>query len=225
MSLTEVFQAWGIANIYFSVYQFVIIGIMYFFIIKNKSLSRDRTTSFFKCSSAFLTSLHIAGMMPSAFGPLYIFNFLAYITAFVSFVFLMISGTTYKFKLILNIGTFVLVYFFNIMAIYLNQDKPNNNDYISLQTPSYMFIPAISCALQNSFFFYNYILYKYEHYNLLEIVSEFPDEDCPICLEHLNVQEVAKLKCNHYYHKSCILLHFQHHKNCPICRTEIIIPV
>ena len=156
---------------------------------------------------------------------LYILNFIAYITAFVSFVFLMIRDTTYKFKLIFNIGTFVLVYFFNIMAIYLNQDIEKNNGFITLKYPSYMFIPAISCALQNSFFFYNYILYKYEHYNLLEIISVFPDQDCPICLDHLRQKEVAKLKCNHYYHKSCILLHFQHHKNCPICRTEIINPV
>ena len=225
MSLTEVFQAWGIANVYFSVYQFIVIGIMYFFIIKNKALYRDRTITFFKCSSAFLTSLHVAGMIPSAFGALYILNFIAYITAFVSFVFLMIRDTTYKFKLIFNIGTFVLVYFFNIMAIYLNQDIEKNNGFITLKYPSYMFIPAISCALQNSFFFYNYILYKYEHYNLLEIISVFPDQDCPICLDHLRQKEVAKLKCNHYYHKSCILLHFQHHKNCPICRTEIINPV
>ena len=58
-----------------------------------------------------------------------------------------------------------------------------NNGFITLKYPSYMFIPAISCALQNSFFFYNYILYKYEHYNLLEIISVFPDQS----VEYLHV--------------------------------------
>ncbi len=108
------------------------------------------------------------------------------------------------------------------MAIYLN----NNNDtggVLQLSSPSMMVIPAIGCSLQIAYFIYNYILYKYEHYNILTIETNIPEEECSICLENLRTSKSCKLKCNHYYHYNCVMEHFKNNNKCPICRTEFIL--
>ena len=56
--------------------------------------------------------------------------------------------------------------------------------------------------------------------NLYLELNEIIDDDCSICLEPLNVN-VVKTKCNHYFHKTCILQSLVIKQNCPLCRTEI----
>ena len=59
---------------------------------------------------------------------------------------------------------------------------------------------------------------KYETFD-----SKYNDEECIICLEKYNKSDnIIELKCNHYYHSSCILDWFKSddHLTCPLCRYE-----
>lgn len=47
------------------------------------------------------------------------------------------------------------------------------------------------------------------------------NEDCPICLDPLN-KDVIKTKCNHHFHKACIVQSLVIKKNCPMCRQNIV---
>lgn len=51
------------------------------------------------------------------------------------------------------------------------------------------------------------------------------DSDCPncsICIDEFEKgDKVISLKCNHIYHKDCILKWFEKSKFCPICRSEL----
>jgi len=226
MDLKEAFSSWAIALSLFTVYQYIVISILYYFCIKNHS-GKKAAIIYFKFSTAFLTAFYISAMMVSSFGPIYIFNFFAYITAFLSLVFLTaIRDISYKFQFVFNIATFIFTYFFNLMAIYLNQnnDNNNNNNYINLKSSASMIVPAISCALQLSFFPYCYLIHKYTNtYESVSVEENYPQEECSICLDNLSQKVVGKLKCNHYFHKECIEEHFKYNNRCPICRAENII--
>lgn len=43
--------------------------------------------------------------------------------------------------------------------------------------------------------------------------------ECSICLNKINTPaQDWCLPCNHYFHKSCIILWFKNKRNCPLCR-------
>nr|QXT57803.1 E3 ubiquitin-protein ligase-like protein [Rhinella marina erythrocytic-like virus] len=60
---------------------------------------------------------------------------------------------------------------------------------------------------------------KNEQY--LNVFEDRSDESCPVCLEKLN-KDVRETKCNHLFHRSCILTWLKHGNNCPLCKTKII---
>jgi SUMO ligase MMS21 Smc5/6 complex component len=47
--------------------------------------------------------------------------------------------------------------------------------------------------------------------------------DCSICISALiKDDEIIKTKCNHTFHKDCIIKYLKEYNNkCPICRTEV----
>jgi hypothetical protein len=51
-------------------------------------------------------------------------------------------------------------------------------------------------------------------------IIDINDKECVICFTKLytSEKETIKLKCNHPYHKACILNWFQINQTCPICR-------
>ena len=55
-------------------------------------------------------------------------------------------------------------------------------------------------------------------------VKEASDNECPICLDTLKVNEFQRtLKCTHCFHKKCIDRWFKKDNDCcPMCRTVII---
>jgi hypothetical protein len=59
--------------------------------------------------------------------------------------------------------------------------------------------------------------------NSHETLSESPDNiNCVICLEEfINNENVFISKCNHIYHKKCIIKWFLHNNSCPICREKL----
>ena len=42
--------------------------------------------------------------------------------------------------------------------------------------------------------------------------------ECPICLEELNINEIQKLECGHIFHKLCINEWGKKKPICPLCR-------
>lgn len=65
--------------------------------------------------------------------------------------------------------------------------------------------------------FIDSLLYQHNLYEINNIVNE----DCSICLEPLNTN-VIKTKCNHHFHRGCIVQSLTIKTNCPLCRTEIV---
>ena len=69
----------------------------------------------------------------------------------------------------------------------------------------------------------------------IELIDNDADEisenrECVICLDKLkeekeeseNERQIAKLKCNHYFHKKCISNWFDEKPDCPICRGTVV---
>ena len=49
------------------------------------------------------------------------------------------------------------------------------------------------------------------------------DIKCSICLDDLcegNDKQVVKTKCNHYFHRKCIVTWLREHRNCPLCQND-----
>ena len=113
------------------------------------------------------------------------------------------------------------MYTFNILVVLLNQDQNAKDLVINFQEVRYLIIPAIGCSLQTSVLFCNFILYKYNNYNIWEKTKNYPNDDCSICLEHLSTKIVVKLKCSHHYHQDCISESLKISNKCPICRTDL----
>ena len=48
------------------------------------------------------------------------------------------------------------------------------------------------------------------------------NNDCVICLENINKDNLIKLNCKHMFHKDCILtLIKKRNRKCPLCRHRI----
>ena len=49
-------------------------------------------------------------------------------------------------------------------------------------------------------------------------ITSFDEEECLICLEHFQVDEVVTIiNCNHKYHTHCLYTWFEKKQTCPIC--------
>lgn len=49
------------------------------------------------------------------------------------------------------------------------------------------------------------------------------NDDCSICLEHLSLNKVRRLRCGHQFHKGCIDTWVgEGHNECPNCKSGII---
>jgi hypothetical protein len=62
-------------------------------------------------------------------------------------------------------------------------------------------------------------------YKFKKNFQNYINNECLICLDKYELnEEICHLKCNcgTIFHKSCLLLWFKKHNNCPICRLKII---
>jgi hypothetical protein len=64
---------------------------------------------------------------------------------------------------------------------------------------------------------------------VLDIVTDVPDEECPICLDSLCVEveqkalnTVARLPCGHAFHRHCITRWLVRCSSCPVCRMDAV---
>jgi hypothetical protein len=62
---------------------------------------------------------------------------------------------------------------------------------------------------------------------VLDIVTDVPNEECPICLDLLCVKveqeaynTVARLPCRHTFHRHCIARWLVRCSSCPVCRMD-----
>jgi hypothetical protein len=85
---------------------------------------------------------------------------------------------------------------------------------------TYTAYPIVSFAYL--FYFYT-VIYNKDDVLMTEVknISDFLDEDCSICLEAFSMYRVVELKCNHKFHKHCILKSLETKQECPLCRQEI----
>ena len=59
--------------------------------------------------------------------------------------------------------------------------------------------------------------------NAIKYMNEYSSdcsEECPICYNIMN--SYVKTKCNHKFHKECLIKSFKICQNCPYCRGDII---
>jgi len=47
-------------------------------------------------------------------------------------------------------------------------------------------------------------------------------DECPICMEDLNLVDTFTTRCGHMFHGTCMLIHTQTKKICPMCRGTLI---
>lgn len=105
---------------------------------------------------------------------------------------------------------------FSVIYIYFYKDLLNSEiNYIL-----YMYCVQCSTSLYFQFILLIYTkIYQKEHN--YKVTSEFPNEECSICLENFK-EPVIKTNCSHFFHKQCIEKAFEVNKNCPLCRMNLV---
>ena len=85
---------------------------------------------------------------------------------------------------------------------------------------------------------HNLLENNYEHIKII-LKEDFVNDVCSICLDDLydegededegnddleesKNRDIIKLRCNHMYHKECIIPWINIHKNCPLCKRIIM---
>lgn len=61
---------------------------------------------------------------------------------------------------------------------------------------------------------------KYNLYFKDKKSEDYNIKNCVICFDDINYDNLAILKCNHYFHEDCIKKWFESNLNCPICRNN-----
>lgn len=57
---------------------------------------------------------------------------------------------------------------------------------------------------------------------LIQLIIQMSDNnDCCICLNRLNLNDMMITKCNHHIHKSCLTQWVNINCSCPMCRTNL----
>jgi len=55
---------------------------------------------------------------------------------------------------------------------------------------------------------------------ITDIYESYENEQCPICIEDM-VDNVCRVKCNHMYHRVCIMPWLEINNTCPVCREPL----
>ena len=105
-------------------------------------------------------------------------------------------------SLLLNLGINTTIINDNILDSYYQQvDEAINNFYIAIETLE------LSTPLDSLI-----PISKVNHFNL---------DNCSICLENDNQQEISKIeKCGHCFHTNCVQRWLVENNSCPICRSN-----
>ena len=63
---------------------------------------------------------------------------------------------------------------------------------------------------------------KLDSYGITEFITDYNQNECPICTEQLN-GVICKSNCGHYYHKSCLIEWLRDNNNtCLTCRKCLV---
>ena len=56
----------------------------------------------------------------------------------------------------------------------------------------------------------------------VDFTHQMKDLDCPICLNYFDANDkIAKIDCNHLFHKDCLNEWIQFNTVCPMCRKNL----
>jgi len=123
---------------------------------------------------------------------------------------------------LINISIYVGIFFYTIQYIVLSQ-----YEYDDDSKKGYLFFMIV---LNNFYFISNhFIIFKYYNifdfvYESNDIIEEFIEDICCICLESVNDKMNYKLTCcKNYIHIECVNQYIdnKNNKTCPLCRKNI----
>lgn len=143
------------------------------------------------------------------------------IQIFVLFICIILIYVYFKAKEVNKITLFSLFLVevcFSIIYLYAYQES-------LAKEISYIFY--IFCIQGGTSLFFQFILlvytkiYNKEQHHKFKIITQFPDEECSICLEKFK-EPVIQTDCKHFFHKECIDKAFEINKNCPLCRMDLV---
>jgi hypothetical protein len=154
------------------------------------------------------------------------FDFRIYNVLCLSLIFIVFKFTSKDLFLILKFNTIFIIFlllkifvksirkvFFYILT---TNDPENNNLTIDEKI-------LLSKLLQNNLIFTDYKYLKHSDFQLINYDFELGIIPCIICYNNFKQnEEIVKLPCNHYFHKSCILNWILVNSNCPLCRNKLL---
>ena len=53
------------------------------------------------------------------------------------------------------------------------------------------------------------------------VFPEAPCHECPICMDHIDIDSMVTTNCGHHFHDTCITECLEHKHTCPMCRTDV----
>ena len=121
-----------------------------------------------------------------------------------------------------------------------NQNANSNNQYIQFHSPNNIFMQGLNQTPNASVFLQNFLnIMNLQNPQNMEDVRATLGEDgekeiknyklekkiegtCAVCMmEFEKDQEVSELKCNHIFHKDCVMKWLKEYNyKCPVCRAE-----
>jgi hypothetical protein len=153
------------------------------------------------------------------------FDFIIYLL-FLSMMFIVFKITSKELFLILKFNTIFIIFLFlkiliksirNFFVYILSTTDPENNNL----TVDEKFL--LSKLLQNNLIFNDDKFLKHSDFQLINYELESGINPCIICYNNFKQnEEIVKLPCNHYFHKSCILNWILVNSNCPLCRNNLL---
>ena len=110
--------------------------------------------------------------------------------------------------------------------------KPDIGAYILIMFGTFIFISIFAITFPEIFINRckknkvniekNEMKYNHPRFFYTEVYFNDFDETCSICLSGFKVNDhIYKTDCGHYYHRDCILKHFNNSYNCPMCRNFV----
>ena len=151
-------------------------------------------------------------------GEYFYVNIIQILVLFLCIILVYIYFVTKTVSKIIVYSLFIVEVCFSILYLYAYQES-------FTKEMSYIFyIFCIQCGttlyFQFILLFSTKIYHKEQEYKF-KLTTEFPDEECSICLEKFK-EPVVKTYCKHFFHKECIDKAFEVNKNCPLCRMNLV---
>jgi len=166
------------------------------------------------CNFSFSFIIYILTVKPEYF---YI-NIVQILVLFLCIILIYKYLVTKTVSKIIVYSLFMVEVCFSIIYLYAYQES------FTKEISYIFFIFCIQCGTSMFFQFillFSTKIYYKEKDHKFKLTTQFPDEECSICLEKFK-EPVIKTDCEHLFHKECIDKAFEINKNCPLCRMNLV---